>query len=342
MKCFIILALFFSFSRVCSGQEMDYSVYHRAINNAERCFFIENQSDSCLAYYDNAFGAFDFVFVKDLVNAAQIAFFSKKPFEKYLIRGFELGLKPEHLERIPLFRPVYNDLYNNKDLQAAYAAGREKYLKRIDFNYLLKVYDLCIQDQVDKSKSEQEYTAIKKDNLKTLLRWIGEKGFPGDKIIGISDRNIFAEIGSPQLDIDTRKLKFSNRLDYYSAEQVSLSSAYIIILMVHDQCTFPQMDSLLKKLVLKGEIHPGEAGLLYDNMFRNVNSKHYSCAIPNASKGLFYLNQFCNYSTLQCTEEQADALRAQWFLGPLRVQKAKKKYEQESGFKLFYGFWGCT
>jgi len=93
------------------SQKINYLDYHVSINKAEELFFMEKKTDSSLFYYEKAFTEFDFIFVKDLINASQIAAFTNKPYQKYIIRGFDYGLKLSHLENYPLFK---NDLFKLK------------------------------------------------------------------------------------------------------------------------------------------------------------------------------------------------------------------------------------
>ena len=106
------------------SQKPNYEIYHGYINKAEELFFVEGKPDSSLYYYKKAFTEFDFVFAKDPLNAAQIAYFSQQPFEEYLVKGFENGLKLSHSQKRPyhhfLFaepaaKAVYNDIKNEGD-----------------------------------------------------------------------------------------------------------------------------------------------------------------------------------------------------------------------------------
>ena len=75
MKKIILFILLSTFSY---AQE-NYNVYHQKINKAEQLYFIENKVDSALYQYDKAFEEYSFNFLRDLVNAAQIAKLNKKP-----------------------------------------------------------------------------------------------------------------------------------------------------------------------------------------------------------------------------------------------------------------------
>jgi hypothetical protein len=321
------------------SQKPNYEIYHGYINNAEELFFVGNKPDSSVYYYKKAFTEFDFVFAKDPLNAAQIAYFSQQPFEEYLVKGFENGLKLSHLESIKLFAPIYKDLLNNKLLQDKYALCREKYIKRLDLNYLSYVYEKGINDQIDKKK--KEYDDILFMNMGDWLTRIQLKGFPGAKIIGIDDKNIFSETGKPEKDIDQLKLKYGNALNYFTTDDEILSSSFIMIMLIHNQCSYQELKNIFGEFIKKGEIYPREVGVIYDNQFRELNTTRYRCQIPKPTEGLFYLNMFCPYNQLVCSEKQADLLRKKWLIVPLSVDKVKKEYEKKYGFRLFYGFWKC-
>ncbi len=212
MEYYILLTIICSLGQFsATSQKPNYELYHHYINTAEELFFVENKPDSSLYYYKKAFSEFDFVFAKDPLNAAQIAYFSHQPFEEYLIKGFENGLKLSHLASIKLFNPLYNNLLNDKSLQYKYSVCRTKYIKRLDLNYLSLVYEKAIKDQIDKKK--ENYNDIKLKNLEEWLTMIQLKGFPADKIVGLDDKSIFSETGNPEKDFDQLKIKYSNIFD---------------------------------------------------------------------------------------------------------------------------------
>jgi len=106
MKKYITISIFMTIQLGVKCQNINYFDYHDYINKAEHHYFIDNNVDSSLYYYKKAFSEFNYVFVKDPLIAAQIAFHNNKPFEEYLIRGFEVGLKIEHLAEIEVFDPI--------------------------------------------------------------------------------------------------------------------------------------------------------------------------------------------------------------------------------------------
>lgn len=333
VKYIYLLFSFFSFS-----QEVDYSEYHKKINKAEELFFMQNKVDSSLYYYDKAFKEYNFIFVKDLVNAAQIAIFNKKPFEEYLEKGFSFGLKFSHLYNYPLFNDYINSISkSSKKKLKIYLKQRAKYLKKIDFEYLDTIYKIAIKDQLEKKSKTYFNIEIKKatDNLFEIIQ---KKGFPGEKIIGLSDSLIFKEIGKPELDL-SNQISNNINLQHMTSEEEYLASKYPIILLLHNPCSFKLYANKLKEEIKKGNLHPRDFGLIYDNIIR------FDKRLPNYCDNIkidtpFLLNRFSNYD--EFTDILAiNKLRSEYCIVSLELDKVKIEYEDAHGFKLFSGFWNC-
>lgn len=310
------------------------------MNKAEEEFFLENNADSSLYYYNMAFNQYDFVFLRDLVNAAQIAFFSQKPYEKYFYQAFEFGLEPWHIQEIDLFSPIADSLLSLPEFQTAYKSGRSVYLSKIDFDYLLDIYIMGIQDQLNKRK--ENYYVFKCEDMKALRINILNKGFPGSKFLGIDCTTIFSEIGRPEDDYNSKKLEYSDILGYNKPDSSSLSSTFAMIVLIHNQCAYIELEQLFYKAVLAGEMHPREVGVLYDNMFQKANDVYkYPCNYPNPYEGMFVLNNLFRHEKYQLTDEKINALRRKWFVCDIEVDKAKARYARKFGFRDKYGFFYC-
>ena len=321
------------------SQNPNYYEYHDLINKAEVLYFIENDIDSSLYYYRKAFTDFDYVFAKDPLIASQIAFYNNKPFEEFLIKGFEVGLKIEHLSGIELFNPIYSQLKANKSLMTEYESRRHSYISSIDFSYRLLMSKEFIADQKDKRKSN--YAQIKFAKMSKILRLIHANGFPGAKVIGIDDNAMFSEIGKPEFDADSVFKKYGKELKYLQLDEDILSAKFIMVILFHNVCSFRELESIVDELIAKGEVHPREIGFLYDHMITSGRNVKFYCKRPDYDAGAFKLNPYWNYLNINCPEAKVDSLRKSWHIVPLAVDEAKKYYESEFGFKLTFGFWGC-
>lgn len=320
------------------SQKIDYRDYHLNINKAEELFFMQQKVDSCLYYYDNVFSTYDFIFVKDLVNAAQIALFSKKPYKKYIEQAFTQGLKLETIEKYALFKKVIPTLKKDKRLIKKYKIARSNYIKKIDFEYLDWLYKNAIQDQKDKRLKWFKYMNLVYKTSNRMMDLTQKKGFPGDKIIGLGDSLIFKEINKPWLDLYQQR-KHDSRLFYMNTNDKGLSATeYSLVIMVHNPCSYFLYKNILIKEMIKGNIHPRDIGLIYDNTYRFRGYFPYYCNVK--LKGVYRLNLFTDYSTHNDIEE-TNAMRKKLYIVSTHVDDQKKEYEIEYGFKLFSGFWNC-
>ena len=335
---FSIIVSSFGFSQ---EKNEDYSVYHKNINKAEVLFFNQKQVDKALLGYQKVFSDFDFIFLKDLINASQIAKFSNKPYIGYLKKGFQFGFKPEMLKNYPLFKDVSDSLLLDKNFKESYKKGRVKYLSTIDFEYLSWIYDVVILDQINKSKPK--YDVFLAERLSKFRSKIKEKGFPSDRLIGIDDSLIFKEIGFPKKDLS---VKARNKEELYYKLQTddgNLASSKVLLPFIHHRCSFAKLETVFIKEINKGNIHPRDVGLLYDNAYRfNKDNSYPQYCKSVRQKGYFRLNMFLGYpKEFKSNIISTNALRKKFNIVSLETDVIKKEYEEEHGFILFSGFWNC-
>lgn len=315
------------------SQNKDYREYHKLINKAEESFFINNKTDSTLIYYDSAFLSYDFIFVKDLVNAAQIAIFSKKPYRKYIELGFLQGLKLEHLKNYPLFKKDLESLLKDKKLQNTYIVNRKKYLTRIDFKYLDWVYKLAIKDQKDKFDKDLTFR-----NCNIMMDSVQVKGFPGDKIIGISDSTIFKEIGKSYLDLK-QQTKKDKKLKHFVTNDNSLSNSQIDNLLFHVKCSYHLYKDELLKQVKLGNIHPREVAFFHDLTYENLDALPVYCD-GTKIKGAYLVWDYPEIRK-KTTRILTNTMREKLLIVSLEVDEKKDEFQKKYGFRLYSGYWGC-
>lgn len=327
--------IFFLLSMASWCQNDDYINYHKQINKAEELFFMEKNADSALYHYEKVFSGYKFIFAKDLVNAAQIAIFSGRPSRKYIEQGFEQGLKLSHLKKYPLFSKVLPYWLSDKKMQSRFQKGRKKYLERIDFKYLDWIYKLAIDDQ--RSKQSRNYAALIYKATERLRDSIIKKGFPGDRLIGISDSTIFSEINKPHLDLYEQRKKHKE-LSYMTSDEHILSPNWPQIILVHNSCSYALYKDVLLGEIKKGNIHPRDVALIYDNMHRFKDNLANYC--NNISlKGAYRLNMFTEYTNLTSISE-TNQMRKSLHIVSIEVDAKKQEFETRFGFRLFSGFWG--
>ncbi len=335
----IILFLSISVGCLAIGKNKDYSNYHMSINKAEELFFVHKQVDSALYYYDQVFNDYDFIFVKDLINAAQIAAFSNRPYQHYIEQGFEHGLKINHLKEYQLLKKIYTNSSKNKKLLEVYDINRKKYLNKIDFKYLDLIYKLAIKDQQNKHSKSSNSTYRKQvyEITQSIKDSIKKRGFPGDRMIGISDSTIFKEINKPHKDLYNQR-KQDKRLWYMISDEKYLNAKHTMVIFLHNPCSYHKYKDLLYTEMLKGNIHPRDIGLLHDHVYSYRQTMRAGC--DNKKNQVYQLNEFANYPK-DIILEKTNEMRKELFIVSIDVDKRKKEYEKAYGFKLFSGFWNC-
>ncbi|MGV7106213.1 hypothetical protein [Flavobacterium sp. U410] len=335
------LFLFFSLTLFAQEFKTDYFVYHQQINKAEEFLYGKNNLDSCFYYYNKTFKEFDFIFAKDLINAAQLAKVNKLPYQTYIEQGFAQGLKPEHLEAFPIFKDVLNQLKKDKNLQEKYVEGRKKYLKRIDFDYLDKIYDLAIFERKYQELDKSECKSKLSSNFQNLVTWIEKEGFPGEKLLGIKDSTIFREIKSMKNDLVSRSRKIIPKSkDYKVIQESDLCQNTIETFLYNlDYCFFKNLNTkFLLKEIRKGNLHPHQIALLNDFAFYNV-SYNVSYNGLNSCGGSLPYALFTNFinSTATFNMEQANQSRKIFYMNPYETDYKKKEYEKKYQLNLSSG-----
>ncbi|NHN26127.1 hypothetical protein FIA58_010605 [Flavobacterium jejuense] len=334
MQKIIIIIIISNFLFSYSQKNNNYFEYHKLINKAEYCFLVSKNKDSSLFYYDKCFNEFDFIFVKDAVNAAQIAYFTKKDYKKYLIKGFEHGLKIEHLKLIKLFDKEIKKISDDSFLNEEYLNKRKIYLKTIDLDYLNIIYEYGVQDQIDKSLYERkEYERKRKIAFSKIEKTIRKRGFPGDKLLGIADSTVYKDSKSKLKDFYKRIEDYDFLKKYFVCGDELLSQKMIYLLLIHNFCSYNNLDNIWLSEIKNGNIHPRDVALIYDNLYRS-----YSCEKPTIP---FKNNLYVNYDKYSTISDKINKKRKELFMNSLEIDDLKKTFEKEYGFKFFWGFWGC-
>jgi len=361
----INIFLFLLYTIHATGQE-DYRIYHKMINNAERCFFLENKTDSAYQYYDAAFAKFDFVFAKDCYMAAQIAYYNKNErYIAYLRKGFKNGIRPEQLKYSEILSPLLKDTLAFKKKFNDYQELRKAYLKRINVWALKKIIQNVCQDQSEKNIYHNddvpghEYEYYRKlyphiNFIETLTRQVG---FPGDKLIGIDQVNIMKELGQDSADyMDLynqiyRDPKYhTEKTQFYSCDDC-VAQTKVFPLLIHHVCAYQYFSTYWEKLIISGQVHPRDVAMLYDNIVDLYNPEldpsmikkitdAFACTYSRPC-GCYENNIFVHYKTLGCNRHVVDSMRTALYINTLEVDSAKKNFGDHRMFKTTFGFNGC-
>ena len=306
MKKSILILLLFIISKSTSmyGENTNnYAYYHKYINKAEYYFYLQNNVDSCLHYYNLAFDGFSFNHIHDLINAAQIACFSAKEYKSYLYKGYSYGLQVKHLKQIPLFKSDCIEEFENFEKTSSYQEIRKNYLKSISIDYLDWMYQFAIEEQIAKETlKESDFALWWDEHIEELTSKINQYGFPSNQIIGIECSTIFEELGIQNKDMSERVLKhkdkdilcYENMPDFFvfgedtvwfekdsnstmcfDVDETILGVSLIMVCLIHYGQLYTSNDTIYNRLfpiwlqeIEKGNLHPRQMAIFHDNMHR--------------------------------------------------------------------------
>ncbi|MAQ75843.1 MAG: hypothetical protein CL613_05875 [Aquimarina sp.] len=161
-----------------------------------------------------------------------------------------------------------------------------------------------------------------------------KKGFPGDRLIGISDSTIFKEIGKPYLDLYPQR-KTYKKLWYMSSEEKNLVAKHPLIIYLHNPCSFNYYKDLFIDEIKKGNIHPRDVALIHDQVYSYRSDMRNGCG---GSKKAFLINKFATYPK-SISEKETNRLREDFFIVTTTIDRKKMEYQDKYGFKLFSGVW---
>ncbi len=345
----------------------DYRIYHRWINNAERCFFLEHKTDSAYSYYDLAFSKFDFVFAKDCYMAAQIAYYNKnEKYVAYLKKGFQNGLRSEQLKYSDVLAPLLKDTIAYKKKFSDYQALRKVYLKRINVWALKKTIQHVSQDQSEKNirysdndyEDLHEYDKRLEKHISFIESMIKTVGFPGDKLIGIDQADIMKELGHDSSDyMDMYNLIYKDPKYHTEAMQFCtcgncIAQASVFPLLVHQVCLYQHLSAYWEKLIVSGQIHPRDVAELFDISLQlydypAVDRKRgakiadaFACDYVRPYGG-YKISFYLHWQNFKYSNYIIDSMRTALYINTLEVDSAKNTFGSNHGFKTNFGFWDC-
>jgi hypothetical protein len=333
--------LLFLLPIVAIGQ--DYRIYHRLINNAQRCYFLNGNTDSAFHYYDSAFARYDFVFAQDCFMAAQIAYYHKDSrYMAYLRKGFAMGITPKHLTLAPVFAPLVKDTIAFKKRFKDYAEQRKLYRHRLDTNVLANMIRLTCQDQANKRMADEAYAPRLEKTAAYLHSMMNTHGYPGEKLIGLTQADIMEELG--QKGKDLRHYKWGRTMeDWEYVAQVSVTP-----ILIHMLCPYYKYASYWDKFIMNGEIHPRDVAMFHDAALGRCFSNDtkattqrgtlFGCGVYEKPTICYRMNFLTNHAVPPTYGRRAtDSARTAMFISTIAIDSARDVIGRERGFKTGFG-----
>lgn len=353
-------------------QDTNYWHYHELIYKAECALFDSNNVERCFQYYDQAFNNFEFNYLHDLVNAAQLAHYYHRDDMKYLKKAVGYGLRPIHLDNVSAWKNTdiqsrFLEFYQSEEGQAL----RQQYLSTINQEYLAWLYRFSLQEVKYRRSPDPDklYRGRFIQWDQQLLEKIEELGFPGARLVGIDDSLLYMELDNKDLDFnhlvqmsadslcstaDTTPFPMVFGTDTFWVQMVNPtyscfdlntgnpSQTLPTIYLVHHSCPLRSF-AFIDDEIAKGNLHPREFAYIIDlsrceNYYDASNcdcGKYANCyfRMGNGDQAL--------WKFLFMPEDETDALRKQYWIVPLRVERAKADLGEEHGYCFNWGMNNC-
>jgi hypothetical protein len=259
----IIFALFFSTFSFNQKSSSVFIKYSSLVQKGES-LVLEDNFKKALYYYNVAFQTCT-PLASDCFTAMQLAAVNNnsKLFKKFMIKGFQVGLKKVDLIKDSLLYSYFNKKKLNDFAEVKYRKNQFKYekglnpflvdtlnkLSSIDNRYKTMYLDsLARVDTLNRNIYEKIYDSIVSNLVENSLMPLIEKyGFPGQRLTGV------AKVG--QIN-DPYNYSFSN------------NKALFILLHYYSNPKTCEYNSLFKNEVFKGNMRPEVFASIMDFQFK--------------------------------------------------------------------------
>lgn len=292
---------------------LDYGLYHRQIIQAEELIADEKYGEA-LAAFEQVFGTYDFVFLREYKVAAQLALFTQQEEKAFqlLKRGIAHGLTLQDFKKNQWLKSVRQKAAW-KTLKSQYASLHAEHLKGLDQDLRTEIADMFKKDQKlalanlfilgAKAKArflQKKFIPQSEQQVKRLGEILLKKGYPGEKLIGSNSW-------------------MSTILSHHN----SISSEY-----TQNDTLYPQLKPQLWQAIQRGELYPYDYAIIED-WYVAVKSNRQEAAYG-------YLN------TLTKAElPVADALNEKLGMRSIALRNRLVDIQTKTGldFYLAGGFW---
>lgn len=369
---FVVVAVVGACRSAKAQQDTNYWHYHELIYKAECVLFDSNINvEQGFQYYDQAFNNFEFNYVHDLVNAAQLAHYYQRDYMKYLKKGVRYGLKPANMNFIPVWQEQtvaqeFLEYFQSTEGQTI----RQQYLTTINQEYLAWLYQFSLTaEKIRRKTSFAEYCQRCVEWDKELAQKITESGYPGTKQVGIDDSLLYKELKNKDLNfnylvqisadslcatLDTLPKPYVFGTDTiwmriveseyvcFELDDECLSQHFPITYLIIHKCPLRNF-AFINDEIAKGNLHPREFAYIIDESHTPNSAGELECDCGQYANCFFRIGGGDQdiFADLFLAEDETDALQKQYWIIPLRVERAKTDFGEEHGYRFNWGNHNC-
>lgn len=316
----------------CPGWSRNYLDYHNYINQAEYDI-THHLPDSALYYYDKAFGEFDFIFAKDALIAAQVAWKQNNRGKTiaYLIKGAQSGLRSKCIDECPVLASFTNDP-NYEQLYLTMKEANEQFNTKLNAD---------LRDEWENRFSEQ-----------VMEISIGEpSGFIDAILKNVARVKALMQLG-----------KYPGECHIGLEDNCELENTTAFFALANYECVISELHDALWEAVKRGELHPREFANLWEweyvtsiknmsvltsnirdyiirkevrllareNTYMEINRNWKKTAKPMKRFNLLLELHDIPDATI-------DKNRKEYYICSLETDSLKKQMEQNEGYRFFFG-----
>lgn len=300
LKYFILFPLFLS--------SQEYIEYHKRVVQAEQ-FILDSNYYESVNIYSKLFEEYNFLFAADCYTATQTAIIQTN-YEQaisFMTEGVKQGLTLSMIEEDSILVKL-KDYTKWNEIQINYDSLRSLYLSGINWELRNFIDSIYLLDNRWRNKYEKLHhwdflrrpligyrwrKITKKIVEDTLIPIILEKGYPGEKIIGLNEKSVI------------------NRMDNHESKQSTL--VLIILIHYYNRPRSLEINNFLKNEISKGNITPSHYASIIDFQAKWGKGKYCKVSFLNEWHVLEDSNQF----------NQIDKERYDIGLESLKVKEAK-------------------
>ena len=312
-----IVIIILTYSKLGLAQQ-DYFKYHQQINLAEE-LFVDEKFEESVTKYDSIISKYDYVFLKDLLVAAQIAVLSNNldKSDEWLEKAIRNGYDCKCIEKIKVF-----ENYTKTDYWKGIVMKSEIYIAEYRNNINLDLhyeFHHRFKQEQESKRQREKYVKIVYDNYFRIKSLMDSLPFLSERIIGIDDESIFPTSSGGKL----RSCEASN-------------SKVIPTLLHYDNPITDIGWSKFIAAIKSGHLHPRQFADIY-SFETNYVSRLNKNRNQNPSRLPKYWFNFA-FGKKTNDIEQVNLDREKFGICSLELDVAKKTIAEKFGLKLDFGY----
>ncbi|MEM7161210.1 MAG: hypothetical protein AAF487_02105 [Bacteroidota bacterium] len=187
--------IFFAFTaHSIFAQKLDYRLYHQEVIKAET-FIGEEKYQEALQIFDSLFHNYEFVFLRDIQIASQLAYFLKEEIKttELIIKGIRSGWSKKSIRKNDFLKKwrasqKWKDLVKDNRIHFEKSIDQDlkkqvrKMFARDQWKALGALFRLSANGQ--DRYAERKFAPHSEKQMRKLGQILKEKGYPGEKLVG--------------------------------------------------------------------------------------------------------------------------------------------------------------